>query len=240
MTIRALCLASSQESRLSLFARYCNHFELTESLAQAAAIFGRNSDVTISAPHINLIVADVPAGGINLAEYVLARIRPNPYFGAPVVTPYIVMYDPTSDVSAARRALQLGVHEYLLNDNLTESYVENLLRGMDFTRFAQPAPDPVDWASAVDPALMDSMAYYGQKLSSVEAAIVNCLSANSGQAISARAIVHQVMGRDVDEERAASLIRPHISRLRSKVEPTPQMPQRLLTVRGKGYMYVAE
>ncbi len=156
-----------------------------------------------------------------------------------MVTPYIVMYDPTANVSVARRALQLGVHEYLLNDDLTDAYIESLLKGMDFTRFSQAA-EPVDWSTAVDPAVMESMTYYGQKLSSVEAAIVNCLSAHSGQAISARAIVSQVMGRDVDEERAASLIRPHISRLRSKVEPTPQMPQRLLTVRGKGYMYVPE
>jgi hypothetical protein len=239
MTIRALCLAESLDSRLNLFSGFCNYFQLTESLAQAAAIFGKNSDATISSPYINLIVADVPAGGINLAEYVLARIRPNPYFGAPVVTPYIIMYDPTADVSAARRALQLGVHEYLLSADLTYTYIENLLNGMDFTRFSQ-STEPVDWSAAIDPALMESMAYYGQKLSSVEAAIVNCLSAHSGQAISARDIVSQVMGREVDEERAASLIRPHISRLRSKVEPTPQMPQRLLTVRGKGYMYMPE
>jgi DNA-binding response OmpR family regulator len=76
------------------------------------------------------------------------------------------------------------------------------------------------------------------RLSQIESAIMNCLSEHIGLPLSARSIVHEVMGRDMDEEKAASLIRPHISRLRSKVEPTPQMPQRLLTVRGKGYMFV--
>jgi hypothetical protein len=230
MTIRALCLASTSHSDLNIFAALCNDFQLTESLARATAIFGTNFDLTASAPHINLIVADVPAGGINLAEYVLARIRPNSYFGAP------------TDVAAARRALQLGVHEYLLSADLNLTYIENLLRGFDFSRF-EPRTLPneqVDWASAVPASMLEGVAYYGQRLSSVEAAIVNCLSAHSGQAISARDLVSHVMGREVDEERAASLIRPHISRLRSKVEPTPQMPQRLLTVRGKGYMYVPE
>jgi two-component system response regulator RegX3 len=85
---------------------------------------------------------------------------------------------------------------------------------------------------------MANMQPHTARLSTIENAIITCLNHSAGLPVSARAIVNTVMGRDLDEDKAASLLRPHISRLRSKLEPMPQMPQHLLTVRGKGYMVV--
>lgn len=42
-----------------------------------------------------------------------------------------------------------------------------------------------------------------------------------------------------DEEEARQLIRPHIVRLRRKLEPDPQQPRFLISVRGIGYRWVS-
>jgi DNA-binding NarL/FixJ family response regulator len=240
MGIRALCLANDTNSYdlTHLFAKYCDEFQVVNTLAQATAIFSKSLDVASSLPHIGLIVADIPAGGINLAEYVLGRIRPNAYFALQHRAPNFVVFDPAGDINAARRALQLGVTEYLLPADLNATYLDNLITQLDFSSFETRASGVDAHAGLHPPTGNNNAAVPGLRLSSVEAAIVNCLTHNNGEPMSARSIVHAVLGRDVDEDRAASLIRPHISRLRSKVEPTPQMPQRLLTIRGKGYVLV--
>ena len=229
-----------------LLLNHCEKVAFSTTLAQATAIFSNSLSASRSEPLFSLIVADVPAGGINLAEYVLGRIRPSAYFRLTLKTPSVVLYDPVGDVLSARRALQAGVNEYLLDSDLTDSHIQSLFAHIHTTQEQIAIQDKLLWTSyqesmdAVDAPSSNSAqdGPWSARLSSVEAAIVHCLTAQRGEPMSARNIVHAVMGRDVDEEQAASLIRPHISRLRSKVEPLPQMPQRLLTVRGKGYMLV--
>lgn len=278
MTIRALYLSFADNSYGldSLLAKHCEKLDITHTLAQATAIFNNSAESHSPVSAYNLIVADVPVAGINLAEYVLGRIRPTAYLasseglsrewsaryssahrssGAAKYphTPVILLFDPTGDVSTARRALQLGIDDYLLVSDLSEGRIDAILAPL-WARFSEPK-NPAYYVGASasfashGASGRDSADLYADdaiglnrsmRLSSVEAAIVHCLSAQNGAPMSARNLVHAVMGRDVDEDRAATLIRPHISRLRSKVEPTPQMPQRLLTVRGKGYMFVNE
>jgi hypothetical protein len=244
MTIHALFLTThaSQADLVRLFTKHCSIFDIASTFAQAAAIFSKSLDATTSVLPINLIVADVPAGGINLAEYVLGRIRPTAYFGNSRSGPRIIVIDRDGNVAAARRALQLGVTEYFLPADLTESKIDNFFTSWNASEiediYASHNDAPMeDFADSVDG---DGHSRIGGRLSSVEAAIVNCLTASRGSPMSARDLVSAIMGRDVDEDHAANLIRPHISRLRSKVELTPQMPRRLLTVRGKGYMLVTE
>jgi DNA-binding response OmpR family regulator len=238
MSIHALFLVgpSTQTDIVRLFTKHCARYEIASSFAQAAAIFSKSLDAGTSLPLIDLIVADVPAGGINLAEYVLGRIRPTAYFGNLEYTPKIVVFDKEGRVGSARRALQLGLDEYLLPADLTEVRVDALFKEWQLqprSALNDPYTDSVDLDFVAEPVT-------NNRLSSVEAAIINCLSARPGEAVSARSLVQTIMGRDVDEDHAASLIRPHISRLRSKLEPTPQMPRKLLTVRGKGYIFVGE
>ena len=276
MTIRALYLTfgDSTYGLDRLIAKHCEKLDIAYTLAQATAIFNNSFESHSPASAYNLIVADVPVAGINLAEYVLGRIRPTAYLpssegpsrdwsmrpDAPQRlalseighSPRIVLFDPTADIATARRALQLGVDDYLLTTDLSEARIDAIFAQL-CTKLTL-RPDQVEYAGEATSPLADARSSKGaelypedhyslhraMRLSSVEAAIVNCLSAQNGAPMSARSLVHAVMGRDVDEDRAATLIRPHISRLRSKVEPTPQMPQRLLTVRGKGYMFVNE
>jgi DNA-binding response OmpR family regulator len=238
MSIHALFLTgpSTQADIIRLFTKHCARYEIASSFAQAAAIFSKSLDATTSLPLVDLIVADVPAGGINLAEYVLGRIRPTAYFSNIEYAPKIVVFDEEGRVGAARRALQLGLDDYLLATDLNAARIDQLMIHWGINAFGSANSLNNGAADALEQA--DSLP--SERLSSVESAIMNCLSAHPGEAISARSLVQTIMGRDVDEDHAASLIRPHISRLRSKLEPTPQMPRKLLTVRGKGYIFVGD
>lgn len=60
---------------------------------------------------------------------------------------------------------------------------------------------------------------------------------NPDTVFSSRRLAKAALGYDVSEREAAEIIRPHISRLRRKIEPDPSKPRLIRTIRGKGYVY---
>lgn len=248
--------AHADQAILNLLRTHCAEVHVVSAVAQATALIFPSSLLSDSSSYM-LIVADVASGGVALAEYVAGLLNRASSEGRAEPThprAKIVLIDDVGDVNAARKALRLGVDEYLLPSDSPEkrlSTIRSLIveanqpdsgnATHDAGTQAHTATGNGAHASQAQngaPYAFDISVRDNVRLSQVEAAIIHCLSAHMGLPLSARAIVNQVMGRDMDEDKAASLIRPHISRLRSKVEPTPQMPQRLLTVRGKGYMFV--
>jgi DNA-binding response OmpR family regulator len=258
MTYRALYLVSdsqADETVIELLKSRCTEVHVVSAIAQATALIESPSHDSDGSDSTDVIVADVAAGGTALAEFVVERYASeSPAAGLDCARPLIVLIDDLGDVQAARKALRLRVNAYLLpSDSPAERIVaiDRLLsaqrKNCAETGSARSSPSSgsgnggyfgIGNGSGGDTgaALFDMSG--ASRLSQIESAIMSCLSAHTGLPMSARSIVSHVMGREMDEDKAASLIRPHISRLRSKVEPTPQMPQRLLTVRGKGYMFV--
>lgn len=247
--------AHADPAILELLRSQCDEVHVVSTIAQATALIAPSTFLSGgSARH--LIVADIAAGGLAFAEYVVSlsnRVAQFEVQESACARPAVVLIDEVGDVNAARKALRLGVDGYLLASDSAETRVSILsqiiaesadcaegTRERANAASTQPEQDPTpiwrDENTSTQPFDLASTGH--SRLSQIEAAIIHCLSAHVGLPISARTIVSEVMGRDMDEDKAASLIRPHISRLRSKVEPMPQMPQRLLTVRGKGYMFV--
>lgn len=194
-----------------------------------------SSGSDIESSDYDLIVADVSAGGISLAESVAEQTA----FADS--RPAIVLIDNQKDVGAARRALRLNVDAYLLNDEPLEHHSQEMDRIIGKvilqheSKVGAESYRPIRSNPWANPRMHTSNV---ARLSTIENAIMACLTNQVGLPVSAQSIVSMVMGRELDEDKAASLLRPHISRLRSKLEPMPQMPQHLLTVRGKGYMVV--
>jgi two-component system, OmpR family, response regulator RegX3 len=256
MTVTALFLfdgASPNEPIMQQLSGFGAVVRTTNSLAQAMNLIRTaltpNSPTTIISDlstmasngidHISsncdLIVADVSAGGISLAESVAEQT----VFADS--RPAIVLIDNQKDVGAARRALRLNVDAYLLADEPQEHRISELQRILAKATLQQDTKIVAElhrssrnlgWAHSYIQTTNTA------RLSTIENAIMACLTDRVGLPVSAKNIVSVVMGRELDEDKAASLLRPHISRLRSKLEPMPQMPQHLLTVRGKGYMVV--
>jgi DNA-binding response OmpR family regulator len=249
MNSRAIYLANPSHidaSLLSALQTRCADVHSVPAIAQAAALIDMPLTPADYSTATYLILAEVTAGGLALAEYVSsiqgrAGHRLNKEQAGKRIG--IVLIDPDGDVNAARKALRLGVDGYLLSGDALEQKLATIDQVLEQLSNSAP-PDIMDddpnirASSQVGGSISAFTSMHILRLSQIESAIMSCLSAHIGLPISASNIVSEVMGREMDEDKAASLIRPHISRLRSKVEPTPQMPQRLLTVRGKGYMFV--
>ena len=72
------------------------------------------------------------------------------------------------------------------------------------------------------------------QLTPLEFDLLHALARRPGQVLSRQDLLHQVWGyRDPGSD--SRLINVHVQRLRSKIEPDPEHPQILLTVRGIGY-----
>jgi DNA-binding response OmpR family regulator len=75
-------------------------------------------------------------------------------------------------------------------------------------------------------------------LTADQSAILLYMICHPFQALSNQEIASQVLGYDhVDEIQARGIVRPHILRLRRKLEDDPTQPEILLTIRGAGYFF---
>ena len=72
-----------------------------------------------------------------------------------------------------------------------------------------------------------------------EAAVLSCLMRNANQILSCYDLVSTALGYESNLEEAESVIRPYIFRLRRKIEPSPQKPRLIRTIRRKGYRFVS-
>lgn len=76
------------------------------------------------------------------------------------------------------------------------------------------------------------------KLSRGEAAVFRALLENAEQVLSCQQLAYLAWGyENLSHHEAENIIRPYISRLRLKVEPTPKHPRFVQTVRGRGYQF---
>jgi len=72
-----------------------------------------------------------------------------------------------------------------------------------------------------------------------ETAVLYCLMLYPGQPLSSQQLVRLSWGYNLVEEEAGSVIRPYISRLRSKFETALQNTNLIFTVRGQGYQFTS-
>lgn len=78
------------------------------------------------------------------------------------------------------------------------------------------------------------------ELTAGETAILAGLMTHSGRVLSCRQLVHMALGRDLPAPEAQSVVRPHISRLRHKLEAVIKKPRLIRTVRKRGYYFVSD
>jgi DNA-binding response OmpR family regulator len=75
------------------------------------------------------------------------------------------------------------------------------------------------------------------ELTASEAALLAYLMQHPDIVFSCRQLARTALGYDVGEREAEDIVRPHISRLRKKIEPDPAHPRLVRTIRGKGYLF---
>jgi len=76
------------------------------------------------------------------------------------------------------------------------------------------------------------------ELTSHEFALLSFMMQQPGKVFSSRELAMNTIGySNISEKEAKAIIRPHITRLRKKIEPSPSSPSFVRTIRGKGYVF---
>jgi DNA-binding response OmpR family regulator len=199
-----------------------------------------------------LLVAEVQAGAIPL----LTLLRETG-----VTPPPTLLFDQEgSNMQAAIKALQLGVQEYILaseppgqRELRARVMAERILSAS--VAAARPKSTPV----AIAPVATDAVStaatsmdfqwdpeshviYIDNKyirLSPVEGRVFDMLVARHNKTVSMEELLSEGMKMqhaNVDE--GIKLLRPHMMRLRNKLERHPRLAHRIVNVRGNGYMFI--
>ena len=74
-------------------------------------------------------------------------------------------------------------------------------------------------------------------LTPAEGRLLRILIENEGKVFSHRELVLLVQGYDTSQREATEILRPLVSRLRHKLEQFPALSERVVSVRGTGYLY---
>ena len=84
----------------------------------------------------------------------------------------------------------------------------------------------------------DTLSGFSVRLTSSEAMLLDHLMQQAGTAISCLELAHAALGYyDVSDVEAQNIIRPHICRMRKKIEPDSDSPRLILTVPYKCYLF---
>lgn len=75
------------------------------------------------------------------------------------------------------------------------------------------------------------------QLSPTEFEMLDYLASNADRVVSASELIRAVQGYDMDEMDARPIVRVNIRRLRQKIESDTNNPERILTVRSRGYRF---
>jgi len=154
---------------------------------------------------------------------------------------------PVIFVTARRReldtilGLELGADGYItkpFNMDVLLAHVKSVLRRTGSATETSSRPEPI----AVGDLIIDPAAHTvhvaGKALSlpAREFALLHTLALEAGYVISVDDLLNRVWGAEFMGE--PQVVYVHVRWLREKIEPDPQNPQRLLTVRGVGYKLV--
>jgi DNA-binding response OmpR family regulator len=162
-------------------------------------------------------------------------------------TDYLLKPVGLHDVAAAvARALRQRAQS-LRRQHLLE-VIDQTLDALRETEVPAQAPPALERFLRAGPVTLDSerrLAVVGgtpsrtAELTENEASILAYLMARPDQAISSRELARTALGYDVTEQEAQNIVRPHVFRLRRKLEADPREPRLICTVRGRGYLFAS-
>lgn len=222
---------------------------VSETLDKLRALYSYDSAQLV------ILAAEVQAGAIPLL-ILLHDILP--------IMPATLLFDRVGgDIHAVVKALQLGVREYLLfsDPEINRELSARLLAERAGAERQNPpegvAPAAVEPARSSSPASSESpITSQGQfqwdpighvlhmgdsyvRLSPIEGRIFDLLLNNHNRTVSMEELVRNVLSNpNVDVEAGVKQLRPHIVRLRRKLERYPSLSNRILNMRGTGYMFI--
>jgi DNA-binding response OmpR family regulator len=164
----------------------------------------------------------------------------------------VILLTAFGSTETAIQALRLRIHDYLLKPASPSQVLASVKKGL--ARHAQrsrvsnvAAQSDVDEAVEVfslkDGTTVDlSRRQIKHKnkvehLTPAEGRLLRILIENEGKVFSHRELVLLVQGYDTSQREAPEILRPLVSRLRHKLDQFPSLSERVVSVRGTGYLY---
>lgn len=204
---------------------------------QAAVEYARTNAV-------DLMIVDLKMPGMDGLEVVQVINQNSP-------ETEIILLTAHGSIESAIQALRLRIHDYLLKPaspaQIIASVKKGLSRRVGKSRSGHSASTDGDGGQEVfnlkDGTVVDLARRQIKHKSKVEhltpaeGRLLHVLMENAGRVFSHRELVLLVQGYDTTQREAPEILRPLVSRLRHKLEIFPSLSEKIISVRGTGYLY---
>lgn len=161
----------------------------------------------------------------------------------------IILLTAHASIESATQALRLRIHDYLLKPasppQILASVKKGLSRRASKSRFSATlnSEGSQDVFTLKDGTIIDlsrrqiKFKTKVEHLTPAEGRLLRILMENEGKVFSHRELVLLVQGYDTSQQEAPEILRPLVSRLRHKLEAFPSLSEKVVSVRGTGYLY---
>ena len=165
----------------------------------------------------------------------------------------VILLTAFGTTETAIQALRLRVHDYLLKPAPPAQVVNSVKKGLVRREARLKARGGSSTSMEVDDGPLEITLKDGTHidlsrrqvrkkdqvihLTPAEGRLLRVLIENPGRVYSHRELVLLVQGYDTSQREAPEILRPLVSRLRHKLEAFPSLSDRVVSVRGTGYLY---
>ncbi|MEY2816773.1 MAG: hypothetical protein RL275_236 [Chloroflexota bacterium] len=192
---------------------------------------------------VDLMIVDLKMPGMDGLEVIQVVNQTSP-------DTEIILLTAHGSIETAVQALRLRIHDYLLKPASPAQIVASVKKGLsrhDRSRVSNAAVTSTESTQEVYTLKDGTMVDLSRRqikfknkiehLTPAEGRLLRILMENEGKVFSHRELVLLVQGYDTSQREAPEILRPLVSRLRHKLEAFPSLSEKVVSVRGTGYLY---
>jgi OmpR family response regulator RpaB len=192
---------------------------------------------------VDLMVVDLKMPGMDGLEVIQVVNQTSPETEIILLTAY-------GSIETAVQALRLRIHDYLLKPASPAQVLASVKKGLGRRARSRSGSEAVtgfestqEVYSLKDGTVVDlarrqiKFKNKIENLTPAEGRLLRVLMENEGKVFSHRELVLLVQGYDTSQREAPEILRPLVSRLRHKLEAFPSLSEKVVSVRGTGYLY---